>query len=111
MRITVDELDEHHVALRPQGRLDLVTASRLRNAVDDIVEAGRTGVVVDLSGVTFMDSSGLGMLIAGLKRARQAGGELRIAAPGAQVLTALELTKLTRLLQPYGSVDEALEGM
>ena len=111
MDITVEELGQGRVAVRPAGRLDLVTARELRRCVDEAVDGGGTHVVVDLSGVAFVDSSGLGALIGGLKRARQAGGELRIAAPGKQVRMVLELTKLIRVLRPYESVDEALEGL
>jgi anti-sigma B factor antagonist len=97
--------------MRLTGRLDLVSAAGLRSAVEGAVEAGRPRLVVDLSGVAFVDSSGLGALVAGLKRARQAGGELRIAAAGEQVMTVLTLTRLVRVLRPYATVDEALDGL
>lgn len=111
MVITSDPLGARVVVLRLDGRLDLVTAPGLRTAVEGEVGAGRPDVVLDLSAVTFMDSSGLGVLIASLKHARQAGGELRIAAAAEQVLTVLKLTKLERVLKPYATVDEALEGL
>ena len=111
MEITVDDLGEGRATVRPEGRLDLVTARDLRRYIDGAVEAGSRNVVVDLVGVSFIDSSGLGALIGGLKRARQAGGELRIAAPGNQVRMVLELTKLIRVLRPYDTVDEALQGL
>ncbi len=55
-----------------------------------------------------MDSSGLGALVASLKRARQAGGDLRIASLTPQVQMVLQLTNLDRVLRPYASVEEAL---
>ena len=54
-------------------------------------------------------SSGLGALISGLKSARLAGGDLRIARPGPQVLTVLEFTSLNRVLQAYDSVESAFD--
>jgi anti-anti-sigma factor len=111
MEIVVDELGEGRAAVRLHGRLDLVSARDLRRCVDEAVDAGTPNVVVDLSGVTFVDSSGLGALIGGLKRTRQAGGELRIASPANQVRMVLELTKLVRVLRPYETFDEALQGM
>ncbi len=55
-------------------------------------------------------SSGLGALVSGLKVARQAGGDLRIAAPTEQVVTVLELTNLNRVLSTYDSADGAFDG-
>ncbi len=111
MEITVEERDPGRAVLRPEGRLDLVSAAGLRGAVAEVVEAGRALLVVDLAGVPFMDSSGLGALIAGLKQARKAGGELRIAAPTGPVVEVLSLMRLDRVLRPYESVDAALEGL
>jgi anti-sigma B factor antagonist len=96
------------VVITPRGRLNMVTAGRFRAAVSEVVEDGHPNVVVDLGATTFLDSSGLGALIAGLKLARQAGGDLRIASLSPQVLTVLTLTNLDRILKPYPDVDEAL---
>jgi anti-sigma B factor antagonist len=111
VEVELDRIANGAATMRLEGRLDLVSAAQLRTAVDEAVAAGRPRLVVDLSGITFVDSSGLGALVAGLKKARQAGGELRIAAAGEQVLTVLTLTRLIRVLRPYGTVDEALDGL
>lgn len=95
--------------IRPQGRLTMVTAPQLRTLVADTVGEGRNRVVVDLGAVEFMDSSGLGALIAGLKTARQAGGDLRIACVAPQVATVLQLTNLDRVLRSYDTVEGALD--
>ena len=96
--------------IRPVGRLNMVAAPRLRDLVRDLVVQGNPRVVVDLSATEFMDSSGLGALISGLKTARQAGGDLRIAAPGPQVQAVLELTNLSRVLRPRADVASAFAG-
>ena len=97
-------------AVQPHGRLTMVSTSGLRSLVADTVAAGHTHVVVDLSETDFIDSSGLGALVAGLKTARQAGGDLRIARPTEQVRTVLELTNLDRVLRPAVSVHGAFGG-
>ena len=94
--------------VRPVGRLNMVAAPRLRSLIAQMVEGGTARVVVDLSSTESMDSSGLGALISGLKTARQAGGDLRIACLGPQVSTVLRLTNLDRVLRPYESVAEAV---
>ena len=94
--------------IRLKGRLTMVVAPRLRTLVTETVQQGRIRVVVDLTACEFIDSSGLGALVAGLKTARQAGGDLRIACLAPQVATVLRLTNLDRVLRPYDRVDEAL---
>lgn len=85
----------------------MVAAPGIREAVASIVDSGRARVAVDLSGVEFIDSSGLGALISGLKTTRQAGGDLRIAGANEQVKLVLSLTNLERVLTPYDSVEIA----
>ena len=96
--------------VRLRGRLDLLSAQDVKTRLTDSVADGQARLVIDLSDVPFIDSSGLGALISGLKAARQAGGELRIARPGDQPRIVLQLTTLDRVLRPYETVEEALAG-
>lgn len=101
---------QHHPActvLGLTGRLDLAEAPELRAAVVQLLADGPHRVVLDLGGVPFMDSSGLGALIGCLKIARQAGGDLRIARVGPRVRMVLELTSMHRVLPPYDSPEQA----
>ncbi|MCF4121096.1 STAS domain-containing protein [Antribacter sp. KLBMP9083] len=94
----------------PRGRLTMASAPELKALIERAVGAGRTLVVVDLGATAFMDSSGLGALISGLRSTRTAGGDLRIARPTEQVSMVLELTTVDLVLGPFGSVEEALIG-
>ena len=95
------------VVLAPEGKFNLVEAPLLKARVDDLIVAGSAKIVVDLQRVDFIDSSGLGALIGGLKAARQAGGDLRIAAAGPQVVAVLKLTNLDRILIPHITAEAA----
>jgi anti-sigma B factor antagonist len=106
-----DEIDAAgYVTILPRGKFNLVAAPPVRSRIDDLVRHGRTHVVVDLGEVEFIDSSGLGALVGGLKSTRQAGGDLRIARAGEQVLAVLKLTNLDRILAPYPSAEDAASG-
>ena len=96
--------------VRLSGRLNMASAPELATVVGDRVRSGHNRIVVDMSGVDFMDSSGLGALVSCLKKAREAGGDLRLAAPTAQVSTVLDLTNLSTIMRPADSLDAALEG-
>ncbi len=89
------------------GRLNMVSAPNLRAYIDEVVASGVNRIVVNLADTTFMDSSGLGALIGCLKAARQAGGDLRIAAVQPQVKMVLELTSMDRVLTSYVSGEAA----
>ena len=93
----------------PEGRLNMVSARRLKEILSELVQAGTTRIVVDMGATTFLDSSGLGALIGGLKSARQAGGDLRIARVSPAVMTVFELTNLDRVLRARESVDSAFD--
>ncbi|GAA2117831.1 STAS domain-containing protein [Nocardioides bigeumensis] len=104
------QVDGQVAVLRCSGRLNMGAAGRLRAAVDETVADGVRRIVVDLSETSFVDSSGLGALVGGLKSARQAGGDLRIAAAPEQVRTVLALTNLDRVLTPHQTVEDAHRG-
>jgi len=97
------------VVVGAKGRLNMTAAPALREQLRTLVQSGENRLVVDLSGVDAIDSSGLGALISGLKAARQSGGDLRIAAPCAQVTAVLELANLNRVLKAFESADLAFD--
>jgi anti-sigma B factor antagonist len=110
MKFETSPIGDSVLAVRGVGRLNMVSAAALRETVADALTTGRTRIVIDLSGIEFVDSSGLGALIGCLKSARQAGGDLRIAQPTAQVAMVLRLSNLDRVLKSYGSTEEAYGG-
>lgn len=105
----VDTTPEGIGVVRPRGRLNMASARRLKEVLDGLVGAGTTRIVVDMGETTFLDSSGLGALIAGLKSARQAGGDLRVARPTEAVRTVFGLTNLDRVLKPRDTVEGAFD--
>ena len=94
------------------GELDLYTAPSFRESV--LEAAGDTDpprVIVDFRGLGFIDSSGLGAIVACLKHLRERGGDLALAAPeGSGLRRLLDLTGLDRVLTLYTSTDEIPEG-
>lgn len=107
MQFSTDAVGTDIAVIRGEGRLNMVSAPALKEAVRDAIDTQRVRVVVDLSRVEFMDSSGLGALVGALKNAREAGGDLRIVAPSRQVAMVLHLSNLDRILVEHASVEEA----
>ena len=108
MQISVERREGQAAVVTPEGRLDLASASEFKQILNETVEAGDRLIVVDLGRVPFVDSSGLGALISGLKVTRLAGGDLRIAQVGEQARLILELTTLDKVIKQYATVEEAL---
>jgi anti-sigma B factor antagonist len=100
MSFHVEPTIQNVAVIRTSGPLNMATASRFRELVTRIVgQDGRTRIAVDLAGTDFMDSTGLGALISGLKIARLAGGDLRIACPGS-IAVLLRHRHTERIMHP-----------
>ncbi len=77
------------------GEIDLYTAPRLHRELVDVLADDRPAhVIVDMSGVVFCDSTGMNVLLSSLRRARERGGQLELAAPRAPVRKILQVTGL-----------------
>lgn len=94
--------------MSPSGRLDVAGAPALKAAIGDAAKSGIPRLIIDLEAVSFVDSTGLGSVIAALKMARSSKGDVRLAAPNQQVRVVLELTTLDRVFAYYPTVEDAL---
>ena len=101
------EIDGHTV-LAFVGEIDVHTASELRDRVLDRYRAGHTRLVIDLTGVPFIDSTGLSVLVGALKRIRTAGGSLQIVITDEPVLEVFRVTGLHRLFTIRSSITDAI---
>lgn len=81
------------------GEVDIQTSPILEERLVSVLDQGQSSVVVDLGQVTFLDSTGLSVLIAGLKRCQTAGGTLRVVAPQPNVRRVFDITGLADAFQ------------
>jgi len=102
------QTDSGVTVLAPTGRLDVAGAPALKDAVSEAMKNGKPRLVIDMEGVSFVDSSGLGSVVAALRQVRTSQGDLRLAAPNQQVRVVLELTTLDRVFPYFATVEEAL---
>lgn len=96
-----------HTVVDVEGEIDVATADELRHRLTGHLDEGRTDLVVNLSGVQFMDSTGLGVLVGVLKRTRSAGGTLQLVVASERLSTLLRITALEQVFTIRHSVDEA----
>jgi anti-sigma B factor antagonist len=95
-----------HAVVALRGELDLADAVAVAAALT-AVAAREPGIIVDLAGLEFIDSSGVAALARGRRQARQAGGDLVLAAPQQAVMRVLATTRLADAFFVYATVEEA----
>jgi anti-sigma B factor antagonist len=90
------------------GEIDVYTAPKLREQLVDLVNAGKYHLVVDMEGVEFLDSTGLGVLVGGLKRVRAHDGSLRLVCTQERILKIFRITGLTKVFPIHETVEAAV---
>jgi anti-sigma B factor antagonist len=83
-------------------------ASSLNSQLHELLTAGKKHVVLDLAGVEFMNSSGLGMLIGGASTLKNAGGRLALARASEKIVALIKITRLSPIFDQYESVKDAV---
>lgn len=103
------EVDDRngHTVLAVTGEVDVYTAPRLRERLVELVTEGKRKIVVDLEGVDFLDSTGLGVLVGGLKRLRSNDGDMSLVSTQSRILKVFEITGLTKVFAIHDSVEAA----
>jgi anti-sigma B factor antagonist len=94
--------------LTAAGEVDTLTAPRLEAAMDEFLDTGEPGLVADLTGITFLASSGLAVLIRAAHRAAADGRRLRLVTQGRPVLRPLQITATDELFDLHTDLDAAL---
>lgn len=107
------------VALRQIGKVSVLDLSGkitigegdmvLRDKVHELLDAGKNQILLNLEKITYMDSAGIGELVACYKRAREKGGTVRLLKPSGKVYDLLQLTKLEEVFDTFREESEALE--
>jgi anti-sigma B factor antagonist len=107
MNIETREL-KHVSVVNITGRVDSATAPDVEKALQDLIDADRHQVVLDLHDTEYMSSAGLRVLVTTLKAARRSGGDLKLAQLSGRVKDVLDLAGLTPVFNVYGDVVEAV---
>lgn len=106
--MTETELDDTTVELRVAGEIHASTAPEFSERLNSAIESGKRGVLLDLTGVEFIDSTGLSVLLNGLRRVTRVRGAMVIACANPTVLRLFEITKLDSTFEILPSCDQAM---
>lgn len=108
LKVTPRRVNDTVQGLDLEGEVDVYTAPLLRQEIMDQVDAGVKHMLVSLEKVEYLDSTGLGILIGGVKRLKESGGSLKLVGPTARITRIFEITGLNKIFEVYTSEAEAL---
>jgi anti-sigma B factor antagonist len=106
--VTTEQLngDAHVISL--SGEVDLYTAPEFKQKLLDVIAGGARSVIVDFTDTTFIDSTTLGVLVSGVKRLREAGGQLSLVCGDRNITKIFEITGLDRVFPIHRTRSEAV---
>lgn len=93
--------------VKVEGEVDLFNSQDLKSDVENLINSGKVKLILDMTKVSYIDSSGLGILVGINKRARMRGGFLRLAALPPDIKHLFEMTKLDKIFDIYPTVERA----
>ena len=103
-----EEKSNDIIVCTPEGEIDIHTSVELRKVFDKIIKNNEKKLIVDFSGVPYIDSSGLATLIELLQRLKKLGGTLRLCSMAEKVKTVFEITKVHKLFSIFDTRQDAL---
>jgi anti-sigma B factor antagonist len=106
LTIHQDQTPEGYTVCRPVGELDAFTVSQFRQALAEMASSKR--LLIDMSGVPFVDSAGLGALIGGIRRARELGGDVAVSCNRPTLVRLLRTTGFDRIVTVTETIEEAI---
>jgi anti-sigma B factor antagonist len=105
--LDVDTGHPDYTVLTVEGEVDVYTAPLLRQRLVDLADSGVSRIIVNLEPVEFLDSTGLGVLVAALNRLRRQDGDVELICSQARILRVFEITGLTRVFTIHPSLEDA----
>ncbi|HEY3374991.1 MAG TPA: STAS domain-containing protein [Candidatus Aquicultor sp.] len=94
-----------------EGEVDVYTAPKLKSRLIDLVDEGKYDIIIDLQKVEFMDSSGLGVLVGGLKRVKSHQGSIALVCTQENILKIFRITGLVKVFPIYTTEEEAINAL
>jgi anti-sigma B factor antagonist len=102
--------DKAHL-VEVQGEIDVYTSPRVKETINELIEKGKYNLIINLEGVRYIDSTGLGVLIGALKKVREHQGRILLICTNPQIKKIFNITGLVKIFEIFKSEDEAIKGL
>lgn len=109
IKVNVRETDTETHIVELAGEIDVYTSPKVKDALGELIDRGVYNLVIDLEKVRYIDSTGLGVLIGGLKRVREHGGTVNLVCTNPQIKKIFDITGLVKIFGIYDSEDAAMK--
>ena len=93
------------------GEIDVYTSPKVKDAIGELIDKGHYNLVINLESVRYIDSTGLGVLIGGLKRVREHGGTVNLVCTNPQIKKIFDITGLVKIFGIYDDEDAAAKAL
>lgn len=108
IKVNTRALENKAYAVEVQGEIDVYTSPRVKETINELIDAGNYNMVVNLEGVRYIDSTGLGVLIGALKKVREKNGKIVLICTNPQIKKIFNITGLIKIFDIYKDEAEAL---
>ncbi|HEY3675005.1 MAG TPA: STAS domain-containing protein [Candidatus Tumulicola sp.] len=111
IKVHVREAPGERYVVELTGEIDVYTSPKVKDAVSDLIDRGIYHLVINLENVRYIDSTGLGVLIGGLKRVREHGGTVNLVCSNPQIRKIFDITGLVKIFGIFDNEDAALKAL
>jgi len=109
IKVNTRVLNDKAHAVEVQGEIDVYTSPRVKETINELIEKGHYQLVINLEGVRYIDSPGLGVLIGALKKVREHSGRILLVCTNPQIKKIFNITGLVKIFEIFKDEDEALQ--
>ena len=111
IKVNVREAQGESYVVDLNGEIDVYTSPKVKDAIGDLIDKGHYNLVINLEKVRYIDSTGLGVLIGGLKRVREHGGTVNLVCTNPQIKKIFDITGLVKIFGIYDDEDAAMKAL
>ena len=111
IKVNVREAQGDTYVVDLNGEIDVYTSPKVKDAIGDLIDKGHYNLVINLEKVRYIDSTGLGVLIGGLKRVREHGGTVNLVCTNPQIKKMFDITGLVKIFGIYDDEDAAMKAL
>jgi anti-sigma B factor antagonist len=111
IKVNVREAQADTYVVDLNGEIDVYTSPKVKDAIGDLIDKGHYNLVINLEKVRYIDSTGLGVLIGGLKRVREHGGTVNLVCTNPQIKKIFDITGLVKIFGIYDDEDAAMKAL
>ncbi len=111
IKLSVREVSGDAYVVDLNGEIDVYTSPKVKDAISELIDQGHYNLVINLEKVRYIDSTGLGVLIGGLKRVREHGGTVSLVCTNPQIKKIFDITGLVKIFGIFDDEDAATKAL